>query len=46
MLKENKVAFLNNQVGKYEYMERMFNVHKILYEYANFINVCLNILNS
>lgn len=38
MLKENKAAFLNNQVEKYEYMERMFNVHKILYEYADFIN--------
>lgn len=38
MLKENKAAFLNNQIEKYEYMERMFNVHKILYEYADFIN--------
>ena len=38
MLIENKKAFLNNQIEKYQYMRRMFDMHKILYEYADFIN--------
>jgi len=38
MLVENKEGFLNKQVEKYEYMGRMYKVHKILYEYAEFIN--------
>jgi predicted rRNA methylase YqxC with S4 and FtsJ domains len=35
---ENKKAFLNNKIEKYDYMGRMFEVHKILYEYGDFIN--------
>ena len=35
---ENKKDFLNNQIEKYDYMGRMFEIHKILYEYADFIN--------
>lgn len=38
MLKENKNAYLKDQIEKYDYMERMFEVHKILYEYADFIH--------
>lgn len=38
MLKENKKAFLDNRIEKYKYMRRMFDIHKILYEYAGFIN--------
>ena len=38
MLMESKKDFLNNKIKKYDYMERMFDVHKVLYEYAMFIN--------
>ena len=38
MLKENREAYLNDQIEKYDYMGRMFEVHKILYEYADFIH--------
>ncbi|MDD5584632.1 MAG: FkbM family methyltransferase [Candidatus Omnitrophica bacterium] len=38
MLKENRSDFLNNKIDKYEYVKRMFDVHKVLYEYADFIN--------
>jgi len=38
MLKETKSDFINKQIDKYEYMGRMFDVHKILYEYAEYIN--------
>lgn len=38
MLAKNKKAFLNNKIDKYQYMERMNDIHKILYKYAEFIN--------
>ena len=38
MLKEIKNAFLNKQIEKFDYMGRMYQIHKILYEYADFIN--------
>jgi len=38
MLMENKQAYLNNELEKFDYMRRMAESHKILYEYANFIN--------
>ena len=38
MLKENKAAFINNQLDKIDYMKRMHDTHKILYEYADYIN--------
>jgi len=38
MLKELKQSFMDKQIEKFDYMERMFNIHKILYEYADFIN--------
>lgn len=38
MLIENRKLFLNNQIEKLQYMKHMFESHKILYEYADFIN--------
>ena len=35
---KSKKDFLNNKIEKYDYMERMFDVHKVLYEYAKFID--------
>jgi FkbM family methyltransferase len=37
MLKENKSAFLAKKLEKLEYMGRMYEGHKILYEYADYI---------
>ncbi|MFA6280888.1 MAG: FkbM family methyltransferase [Candidatus Omnitrophota bacterium] len=37
MLKEIQKAFKGNQFDKYQYMAQMFDAHKILYEYADFI---------
>lgn len=38
MLQEIKNSFLNNELEKYDYMGKMFEVHKTLYDFADFIN--------
>ncbi len=45
MLKENKQAYLEQKIEKYAYMEQMFGLHKVLYDYADYIkgSDCLEI---
>ncbi|MBN1824447.1 MAG: FkbM family methyltransferase [Endomicrobiales bacterium] len=37
MIKETRKEYLENKCDKFEYMGRMHSVHKILYEYADYI---------